>query len=67
MAILVANLTFNLSLEGNLTDKDPSGAPLPGNPPSGRKGYEEWLQNNVTTLHSVEYGNSFTREVVVYE
>ena len=67
MALTVANLGFNLSLEGNLTDEDPAGNPLVPNAPKGRKGYEEWLQANVTTLHDVSYGNSFTREVIIYE
>lgn len=70
MALLVANLGFNLSIEGNFTDKDENDValipPLTA-VPRGRKGYQEWLQANVTTLHDVEYGNSFTREVVVYE
>lgn len=67
MALQVAKLGFDLSIEGNLTDKDEAGNAAPGNPPKGRKGYEEWLQTNVTTLHDVDYGQSQNIQVIIYE
>ena len=67
MAIQVGKLGFDLSIQGNETDKDEAGNPKPGNPPRGIKGYQEWLQANVTTLHDVSYGQSFNIQVVLYE
>jgi len=67
MAMQVAKLGFDLSAEGNLTDKDGAGAALVPNPPKGRKGYEEWIQANVTTLHDVDYAQSQNIQVVIYE
>ena len=67
MALQVAKLGFSLHLEGNLTDKDGAGNPDPGAPPRGRKGYEEWLVANVTTLHDVDYDHSQGIQVVIYE
>jgi len=62
MAFQVANLGFDLSVEGNLKD-----VPNPGDPGKGRVGFEEWINDNVGTLHSVDYANSQTKQVVIYE
>jgi len=67
MAFSVAKIGFDLSVEGNLKDKNPDGSPNVGNPPSGRKGFEEWLNDNVTTLHDIDYHQSQTQQVVIYE
>jgi len=62
MAFQVANLGYDLSIEGHVKD-----SPNPGDPGTGRLGFEEWLNDNVTTLHDVDYANSQTKQVVVYE
>lgn len=67
MAIQVAYLTFELFKEGNLANKDGAGNPDPGAPGRGRKGYEEWLAANATTVHDIGYNVSQNVQVVVYE
>lgn len=62
MAMLVGKLGFALHLEGNVKDD-----PTPGTPARGRKGYEEWIQDNVTTLHDVNYDMSQNIQVLIYE
>jgi len=67
MAITVAKLGFNLSLAGNKANETEGGAPDVGAPARGLKGYEEWLQANVTTLYDVNYEQSQNIQVVIYE
>jgi len=62
MAFKVSNLGYDLSVDGHVKN-----TPNPGDPGKGRLGFEEWLNDNVVTLHSVDYENSQTKQVVIYE
>ena len=62
MALQVAYKNFDLFLEGNVEN-----SPNPGDPATGRLGFEEWLQNNVTTLHDIEYNENQNIQVIIYE